>query len=221
VCTQAEEEIRSMKLIQSALETIKESRRAYIILNLVYYGLVVFGMVYVAFNPSLQQLLIDAVGNAFTEGVLSAVGSAYTGGQVLQAMVLTFVVNLFLGSIAVITVPSLVIPFSGLLIGAYRALLWGLLLSPTTPVLRWVMIPHSLVLILEGQAYILAMLAAYVQGRAFLWPHSVGAATRRQGYGVGVKLSVRIYLLIVLLLALAAVYEALEVVFVLRLVGSL
>ena len=209
-----------MKVIQSALEAIKESPRAYIVLNLVYYGLVVCGMIYVAFNPSLQQSLIKAVGSAFTEGPLSAVGSAYVGGQVLRAMVLTFVVNLFLGSIAVITLPSLVIPFSGLLMGAFRAILWGLLLSPTNPELRLVMIPHSLVLILEGQAYILAMLAAYVQGRAFLWPRSVGAATRRQGYGLGVKRSVRIYLLVVLLLAVAAIYEALEVIIVARLLGG-
>lgn len=118
-----------------------------------------------------------------------------------------------------ITLPSLVIPFSGLLLGAYRAILWGFLLSPTTPELRLVMIPHSLVLILEGQAYILAMLAAYVQGKAFLWPRSVGAATRRQGYGLGVKRSVRIYVLVVLLLAVAAVYEALEV-FIMRLLGG-
>ena len=175
-------------------------------------------MVYVAFNPSLQQSLIATVGSAFTEGPLSAVGSAYSGGQVLWAMVLTFAVNLFLGSIAVITLPSLVIPFSGLLMGVYRAILWGLLLSPTAPELRLVMIPHSLVLILEGQAYILAMLAAYVQGRAFLWPRSVGVATRRQGYGLGVKRSVRIYLLVVLVLAVSAVYEALEVIIVARLV---
>ena len=210
-----------MKVIQSALEAIKESPRAYIVLNLVYYGLVVCGMIYVAFNPSLQQSLIKAVGSAFTEGPLSAVGSAYVGGQVLRAMVLTFVVNLIIGSIAVITLPSLVIPFSGLLIGAFRAVLWGLLLSPTSPELRLVMIPHSLVLILEGQAYILAMLAVYVHGRAFLWPRSVGAATRRQGYELGVKRSVRIYLLVVLLLAVAAVYEALEVIFIPRLVGTL
>jgi hypothetical protein len=60
-------------------------------------------------------------------------------------------------------------------------------------------------------------LAAYVQGKAFLWPRSVGAATRRQGYGVGVKRSVRIYMLVVLVLAVAAIYEALEVIFIPRL----
>jgi len=40
-----------MKAIQSAWETVRECRRAYIVLNVVYYGLVVVGMIYVAFIP--------------------------------------------------------------------------------------------------------------------------------------------------------------------------
>ena len=203
-----------MKSILSAWKVVAEFRRAYIVLNLAYYGLVLCGMIYVAFVPSLQQSLLREVGAAFTEGPFSAVGSAYLGGQILPAIILTFVVNLVIGSLMVITLPSLVIPFIGLPIGAYRALLWGLLLSPTTPELRMAMIPHSLALVLEGQAYILAMLGAYIQGIAFLRPSSVGAETRRQGYWFGLKRSAHIYLLVVVLLAVAAVYEALEVILI-------
>ena len=208
-----------MKAIISALRTIKEFRRAYIVLNLVYYGLVICGMVYVAFNPALQQLLLEAVGSAFTEGPLSTVAGAYTGGQILLAIVLTFVVNLTIASFLWITLPSLVIPFSGLVTGACRAILWGVLLSPSSPEMSAVMIPHSLTLILEGQAYILAMLAAYIQGRAFLWPATVDAATHGEGYRAGVKRSLRLYLLVAIVLAVAAVYEVLEVIFIIPLFG--
>ncbi len=83
-----------MRAIRSTLASIREFRRAYVVLNLVYYGLVVCAMIYVSFNPSLQQMLLEAVGTAFTEGPLSAVGGAYVGGQVWLAMALTFVVNL-------------------------------------------------------------------------------------------------------------------------------
>jgi len=159
-----------MKAIISALRIIKEFRRSYVVLNLVYYGLVICGMAYATFNPSLQQSLLDAVKSAFSQGPFSPVAGAYSGGQVLPAMVLTFVVNLAIGSFLWITLPSLVLPFSGLLTGGFRAVLWGLLFSPSSPEMSVVMIPHSLTLILEGQAYILAMLAAYVQGKAFLWP---------------------------------------------------
>lgn len=209
-----------MKPIQRAWRVVGEYRRAYIALNLVYYGLVAAAMTYVAFNPSLQQSLLSAVGSAFSEGPLSALVGAYGGGKLILAMVLTFVVNVAVGSFVWITLPSLVIPFSGLLAGTYRAVLWGLVLSPTTREMSTAMIPHSLTLILEGQAYVLAMLAAYIQGRALLWPHSAGAQTHREGYLAGLKRSARLYLLVILLLALAAIYEAVEVILIIPLLGG-
>jgi hypothetical protein len=201
-------------MIRQSLRAIRQFRREYIVLNIVYYGLVVCGMIYIRFDPSLQQSLSEAALQAFTEGPLSAVGGAYGGGKVLLAMVLTFVVNLLGGAFMFITVPSLLIPFSGLLIGALRAVVWGLVLSPTTPELARGMIPHSLTLVIEGQGYILALLAVYIHGKAFLSPRTVGAASRGEGYRTGLGRSAQVYLLVVLVLAVAAVYEALEVIFI-------
>ena len=79
---------------------------------------------------------------------------------------------------------------------------------------------HSLTLILEGQAYIMAMLTAYVHGRAFLWPRTAGVTTHWAGYKVGLSRTLRIYVLVVLLLVLAAIYEALEVILLVRLTGA-
>ncbi|HUW58856.1 MAG TPA: hypothetical protein VMZ92_19625 [Planctomycetota bacterium] len=108
------------------------------------------------------------------------------------------------------------IPFSGLLVGGWRAALWGLILSPASPDMRLPMIPHLLTLILEGQAYVLTMLAAYVQGNAFLRPRSVGTESHWRGYWLGLKDSARLYLLIILVLAVAAAYEAVEVIYLVR-----
>lgn len=209
-----------MKAIIGALRIIREFRRTYIVLNLVYYGLVICGMAYAAFNPSLQQSLLDALRGAFSQGPLSPVAGAYSGGQVLLAIVFTFVLNLAIGSFLWITLPSLVLPFSGLLTGGFRAVLWGLLFSPSSPEMSVVMIPHSLTLILEGQAYILAMLAAYIQGRAFLWPATVDATGHGEGYWAGMKRSLRLYLLVAIVLAVAAVYEVVEVIFIIPLFGG-
>jgi hypothetical protein len=200
-------------LWQRSLEVVRADLGAYLFFNIVYYGLVVLGMVYVFFNPELQRTLLAAVGQAFTEGPLAAVGDAYGGGQVLWAMLLTFLVNLLLGSLIQMQLPSLIIPFSGLLMGAFRALLWGLLLAPSEPSLAGPMIPHSLTLLLEGQAYILVMLAVYVHGRAFLWPQRYGQAGHWQGYREGLRRAGRLYWLVALLLAVAAIYEALEVIY--------
>jgi len=197
-----------VKTFGSALATLGQVRRAYLALNLTYYGLVAASMAYGAFDRSLQQLLLDTVQEAFQAGPLSSVLDAYSGGRVVVAVALTFTVNLLLGSLASITLPSLIIPFSGLLVGALRAILWGLIFSPTsvpTGIAAGVLV--SLLLLLEGQGYVLAMLSAYAQGKAFLSPKRVGAAGHARGYWMGVKQALRIYLLVALALIVAAIYE--------------
>jgi hypothetical protein len=206
-----------MNLIKSAWGLVQEHRRVYIILNVLYYGLVVVFMIYVAFNRPLQDELLESIGEAFMTGPLSFVGSAYVNTKVLAAIGATFFVNLLVGSFGTITLPSLVIPFSGILVGFYRAVLWGLILSPAHPDLRLVMIPHSVTLILEGQAYILTMLAAYIQGKSFLWPKTVGLERRGRGYLEGLKRTGKMYVLVLLTLLIAAIYEVIEVVIMIKL----
>ena len=203
------------RLLKPPLDIVRRHRRTYYILNAVYYGLIVLAMLYVPFNPALQQSLMQAIGTTFSQGPLSVLTNAYLDGQMILAILLTFVVNLFIGSFATITLPSLIIPFSGLLMGGYRAIVWGLIYAPTSPQMVMILVPHSLTLVLEGQAYILAMLAVVLQGRAFLQPRSVGATSHRQGYWQGLKLTWQLYLLIVLMLAAAAIYEVLEAVLLL------
>jgi len=168
------------------------------------------GMLFAVFNPALQQSLLVGVGTVFSQGPLGAVGDAYLNAKVLEATALTFLINLFIGSLATITLPSLIIPFSGLLMGAYRAFLWGLIYSPTTPQMRTILLPHLVTLVLEGQAYVLALLGVVIQGRAMLFPYTVGASTHGQGLWNGIMQSVQLYILVILVLAVAAAYEVLE-----------
>lgn len=202
-------------ILKRAWKVVRDDWRAYITFNVLYYGVVILGMIYVAFiNPGLQESLLKAIGTAFTSGPLAAVGGAYGGGKVISAIALTFVVNLFLGTVVEMTLPSFIVPFIGLLMGVYRAILWGLLLSPSNASLAGPMIPHSLTLLLEGQAYILAMLAVFVHGKAFIKPQAYGVTGHWHGYVEGLRRTGWIYLLVVLMLAVAAVYEAVEVIYI-------
>jgi len=203
-----------VQALKDAVRIVKENARAYVTMNLVYYGLTFGAMLFVLVYPAVQEQLLETVRKSFQHGFMKPVASAYQGGHVFAAILLTFVVNLLGGSLLTITLPSLVVPFSGLTMGVLRATLWGLLLSPGNERLGWAMLPHSLTLLLEGQAYVLTMLAAYVQGKCFVLPRSMGATTCGQGYAAGVRLSVKIYRLVVLFLAVSAVYEALEVIYV-------
>lgn len=200
-------------IVRDAWAIVKGHWKVYLATNVVYYGLVIAGMVYVSTDPSVQQTLLESIGVAFSSGLLSFVGTAYTSGQVIWASAVTFLVNLFVGSLAEITLPSMIVPFVGLLMGILRAVLWGLALAPTSPRMAKIMIPHSLTLVLEGQAYILVLLAMFVQGKSFLWPRSEGTESHLQGYKIGLVKTAKIYILVILVLLLAAIYEALEVIY--------
>jgi hypothetical protein len=202
-----------MRVFKNAFIIIRQNWRAYLTVNLVYYGLVVVGMVIVAFHPEIQKHLLGGVRQELSSGPLAPVASAYKDGHLLQAILWTFFVNLLLGSLLTITVPSLVVPFSGFVLGMFRAVMWGLLLAPVDPSLRGGMIPHSLTLLLEGQAYILALFASYAHGKAFLWPRSVGQPTHAHGYLLGFSDTASLYAIITPTLAVAAIYEAFEVIY--------
>ena len=202
-----------MSAFRSALDVLRRARRPYIVLNLVYYGLVVCGMVYTTFDQSLQQTLREAVLAAFSDGgPLAPVLGAYTTGQVLLAIAATFGINLVAATLLVITLPSLIIPFSGLLLTGLRALVWGALFAPQITgqiegkeVLAWGL--FLILLFLEGEGYVLAALGAYLHGRAFLWPRRVGLTGPGQGYLYGLKEQARVYLWVVVVLLIAAIYE--------------
>jgi len=213
--------MRSMNFsLKDVKRIITENRRPYLILNLVYFGLVLLGAIYSSLNPSLVQWLKEGTAQALTNGgPLVMVADAYISGNFLTAVVLTFIVNLILGAILYITLPSMVVPFFGLLMGSFRAVLWGVLVLSIIPYEAY-SVPAWLNMLVEGEAYILAMLAAYIQGKAFIWPESVGAANRKQGYARGLAATWKLYILIVLVLAVAAIWEAFAVIYLMPMLGS-
>lgn len=201
-----------MGTFRKALDMVKSNRRAYITINLLYYGVIILAMVYAFFDRPTQQSVLTTVGEGFLKGPLAQVGQVYEQRQLIQATAVTFGVNLFLGSFVAIMLPSLILPFSGFLVGGVRAVIWGLLFSPTSlEVSGQGLISFLFILVLlflEGQGYVLAMLAAFIQGKAFLSPISVGETSHAQGYLVGLKRSAYIFLLVAMVLILAALYEA-------------
>jgi hypothetical protein len=200
-----------MKTILEALVLIRDNRKAFNWINIGYFATVLFGMFIVRASPELQKTLVNMIGEAFTTGPMQYVSGAYSNGEAVAAIGLTFIINLLVGCFVSITMPSLIIPFSGFLIGGLRALLWGIIFSPDLGDLSFTMIllgvGIGLLLVLEGEAYVLALFAAFMHGRAWLKPASIGAATHARGYLAGVHMSLRLYLLMIGVLLIAAVYE--------------
>jgi hypothetical protein len=196
-------------------ELLRQYRRAYLVLNVCFYGVVACGMLYAMFDRDLQQSLGEKTGREVAS-TFPLLADAYVKGHILLAFALTFLVNFFLASILSIVIPSLIIPFSGLLLGVVRAFAWGFVFSPTSwptsanLTIRGLLI--LLLLILEGQGYILSMLAAYVQSANFLKRPEPPRPILWQRYWIAIKQSAQLYPLIAAQLAIAAAYESLLVI---------
>lgn len=144
-------------------------------LNVAFYGLVVASIALAMYLPELREPF-----------------APLTGGAVDAR-------QFFVSSFTLATLPSLLIPFAGVLVQLYRASLWGVMHAPV----------DGLALMIEGQAYVLVAFAAYVQGRMFLWPEYYRMSSHRAGFKAGAVATLRIYVLIVMTLALGAAFSML------------
>jgi hypothetical protein len=186
-------------------------------LHLAYFGLFLAASIVTYESPDLQRGLLSVVKQAFSEqqgpfgqGPFGAVGRAYHSGNIPLAAALTFLVNFFIGSGAVITLPSLIVPGSGILMAVFRATLWGLLLAPTFVLLSLGMLPHSGTLLLEGEGYILAAFFGLLVP-IYLFEGENGAGIFRC-YGRALLMNLKAMLVVAAVLLVAACYEATEVI---------
>jgi hypothetical protein len=192
---------------------VLDHRGAFLGVNLLYWGAVALGAVYGAVDPSTQRALTESVAGGFSPaGQLGPLVNAYLDGQLAAAIGLTFLVNLLLGALVYISLASLVLPFAGLLTGVGRGLLWGMLFTPAGPLAEPTLLLHVPTILVEGEAYVLALTGVWLW-----WRPVVGATGRRfAAWRDGLLLQARVYVGVALLLAVAAIYEAASVIYLIQ-----
>ena len=180
--------------------------------HLVYFGLVIAGSLLIYELPEVQVVLLGKVREALAtkSNPLGVAGEAYLSGSIPRAAAVTFVVNFLLGSLACITLPSILLPGSGVLVAGLRATAWGLILAPVTQTLAYAMLPHSLTMLLEGEGYILAALFGLLIPIHIVRSSLGGNPLTRFGRVLVLNLKAKFW--IALVLAVAAIYEATEVI---------
>ncbi|WIB60205.1 stage II sporulation protein M [Curtobacterium sp. MCLR17_007] len=185
------------------LEVIRGNARTYLVLNVATYGLVVLGFAAGLLFPQLSQDRATALQD---DGTADLVGSVVSRPPLFALLI--FAVNLFRLSLLTIVVPSLIVPFAGLAFFGYWLVQTGVTLVPATGE-GWVaMIPHSLTIVIELQAYIVFALGAFLIGRYWLRPRSAGVERRRDGYVAGLRTTGVLAVPAVALLVVGAVWEA-------------
>ena len=192
-------------LLRRPFRIIREHRRAYLVLNAAAYGLGLVGFALGLAFPELTRARETAL---VDDGTADLVTGLVTQPWLFALTILG--VNVGRLGLLRIVLPSLVVPFLGLALFAYWAVETGITLVPATKQ-GWVaMIPHSLTVVIEFQAYILLLLGVYLLGRHWLFPRTVGAANRRQGYVQGLRRLGLLAMPAFALLVVGAIWEAMS-----------
>ncbi len=197
-----------MQLPRKPFQIIRANLRVYLLVNAVTYGLLLvsFGLA-VVFPGLVEGLRPDLEANGDAALVLSVLRSPWLFAVTILG------VNVLRLSLLTIVLPSMIIPFAGLAFFGYWTFTTGIALAPTEAA-GWVaLIPHSLTVVIEFQAYILLVLGAYLLGKSWLRPGTVGAPNRRQGYVRGLQQLGWLGLPALVLLIIGAIYEAFSLIY--------
>jgi len=197
-----------MRVLRTPLQIIRSDLRAYLALNAVAYGLLLLGMALGLLFPELNAATTGAMDdNGDTDLVVSLLSSPWLFAATI------FAVNIGRIALASILLPSLVVPFLGIGIFAVFAVRTGMVITPVDHATSMALIPHSLTVVIEFQAYVLLLLGAFILGRSWLRPATISAATRRQGYVRGLRSIGWLALPALALLVIGAIYESFSLIY--------
>ena len=192
------------RFLRKPFQIIRANFRAYLTINAIVYGLVITGMVGAIVFPNLG---VNQIATLEKDGTGDLVRSLIKNPWLFSLAILGK--NVSYGAQWII-LPSLIVPFAGIALFAYKTFTLGLALAPTTKIMAVGLIPHSLTILIEFQAYALLMFGAYILGRSWVRPATIGARNHRQGYVRGLKQLGWLSLLSLPLFIVGAIWEALS-----------
>ncbi|MGD0655128.1 MAG: hypothetical protein ABSA16_12345 [Thermoguttaceae bacterium] len=198
------------------LAQISRHWKLFSLMHVIYFGICIIGALIIYEKPLPQDFLLTTISGQIESesGVLGVAGMAYGSRNIALAAVTTLVINFFVGSILVITLPSVIVPGIGVFMALFRAALWGIMMAPTSMALAGAIRFHSVTLLLEGEGYILAAFFALLMP-IYLFNPAEGNKLRAR-YGHALMMNVKGNIIVFIMLAVAASYEAIEVILQMR-----
>ncbi|TFD87004.1 stage II sporulation protein M [Cryobacterium lactosi] len=199
---------RRTNVLLRPFQVIRENRRPFVVLNVALFGLLVAGFVVGMLVPELSA---GQVNGLVEDGTLDQI-APLLGNVWFFALAILFNNAVNVG--AVIVLPSLIVPFAGIGYFGYKVAEIGLTLAASGSDLWGAMLPHLVTVVVEIEAYVLLALGAYVLGRSWIFPRTVGASNRRRGYLRGLQQFGWLILPAFVLLVIGALYEAVTLIYV-------
>lgn len=193
------------------LRTLSRYPRLLAAMHVAHYGVFFLLMLFAAAFPAVNFAIAHTIDAAFAEGDLAYIGDAYASGHVMTATGATFWHNYAVATVGFTFAPSLLIPGIGILKNLASFSMVGLGMAPLWQGVAGLYTFHSVTMILELEAYILASFAIAL---FFLYMFRAIKAERPfYGYAAWAKMLGSAALFVGLQLVIAAFYEAVTLIY--------
>jgi len=196
-----------LRWFSDAMDIIKKDWRLLATLNALFFCVLIIGAAIALISPGLQLSMINLIG---ADTIASSAGIS-DNSNTLNAAVLTFYSSF--QYLLMITVPSIVLPIWGPILGAAKFCLWGI--TYVAPLRGGMtlgkLLPQYLLMIILGEAYIIAIFACTRQLKVLIASSGLEFRLILALYLKSVAENMKLLLIVIILLAAASLYQALIV----------
>ncbi len=209
-----------MQLLSQTIQAARRMRTLLALVALLYVGSYLVGWYLI----SIESPIAVETGQAITAGVLTetpftTITQSLQGGELLQAVLITFLVNLTTGAFLTTTLPGIV-PLLGALGTIVITLFRGFGIGIIYPdILASSAAGFALgfgTLVLEWGAYVFSGAAGIHIALAPIMPRRYGVQSRWAAFKTAWKDAAKVYVIVVILLALGAIWEMTGILLILR-----
>jgi hypothetical protein len=188
--------------------------KLFIACNVFLFGLLFLGILTGLAFPDIHDRSVDFIEQATSTGPISTVSQTLESGKILLGTWQIFSHNYFV-TVVFAAIPSLIFPPWILLVFGAQFFLFGIIFSvPAVVSEPAVLIPLVGTLLLEGEAYVIAIFATMRLVEALVWPKRFGEQSALKAYARAVIDNVKLLVVVGIVLAVAALFEAASLVLV-------
>jgi len=209
-----------MRILSQAIQAAKRMRTLLFFVAIMYVSSYLAGWYLISIRSPVAVETAQAItGSVLTETPFTTIIQALQGGQLLQAVLVTFLLNLTTGAFLTTTLPG-IIPLVGALGPIAVTLTRGFVIGVTYPeILASSAAGFALgfgTMVLELGAYVFSGAAGINIALAPIMPRRYGVESRWAAFKMAWKDAAKIYVIVVILLALGAIWEMTGIFFALR-----
>jgi hypothetical protein len=209
-----------MRILSQAIQAAERMRILLLFVALLYVGSYLAGWYLISISSPVAVETAQAIsGSVLTETPYTTIIQSLQRGELVQAVLITFLLNLASGAFLTTTLPG-IIPLVGALGTITITLFRGFIIGVTYPeILASSAVGFALglgTMILELGAYVFSGAAGIYITLSPVMPRRYGVQSRWTAFKIAWKDTARIYVIVVILLALGAIWEMTGILLVLR-----